>query len=147
MQTSGIRNTKGQALVEVALTAPLLILLLLGAAELGQVAFAAIEVANAASAGVQYGAQTTITASDKTGIQTAASDDASNLTGLTATSSFTCICSNGSTSTCLPTDCSTSNIEEILTVKTQASVTPLIHLPGLPRPFTLRGQAVQKVIQ
>jgi Flp pilus assembly protein TadG len=147
MQTSGIRNTKGQALVEVALTAPLLILLLLGAAELGQVAFAAIEVANAASAGVQYGAQTTITASDTTGIQTAASDDASNLTGLTATSSFTCICSNGSASTCLPTDCSTSNIEEILTVKTQASVTPLIHLPGLPRPFTLRGQAVQKVIQ
>jgi Flp pilus assembly protein TadG len=147
MQTSGIRNTKGQALVEVALTAPLLILLLLGAAELGQVAFAAIEVANAASAGVQYGAQTTITASDTTGIATAASDDASNLTGLTSTSSFTCICSNGSASTCLPTDCSTSNIEEILTVKTQASVTPLIHLPGLPRPFTVRGQAVQKVIQ
>jgi Flp pilus assembly protein TadG len=147
MRTSKMRNTAGQSLVEVALTAPLLILLLLGAAELGQVAYTAIQVSDAASAGVQYGAQTTITASDTAGIQTAAADDATNLTGLITTSSFSCICSNGSASTCLRTDCSTSNIEEILTVKTQAGISPLINLPGLPRPFTVHGQAVQKVIQ
>jgi Flp pilus assembly protein TadG len=147
LRLSGRKGEKGQSLVEVALTLPLLILLLVGAAELGWVAYAAIEVSNAASAGVQYGAQTTITASDTTGIQTAATDDAANLRGLTATSSFSCICSNGSASTCLRTDCSTSNIEEILTVKTQAPISPLIKLPLLPATFTLHGQAVQKVIQ
>jgi Flp pilus assembly protein TadG len=137
----------GQALVELALTVPLLLLLLLGAAELAGVAYAAIEVSNAASAGVQYGAQNTITASDTTGIARAASNDAANLTTLTTNSSFSCICSNGSGSTCLTTDCSTSNIEEILTVNTQSAFNPLINIPGLPTQFTLRGHAVQKVLQ
>jgi hypothetical protein len=61
--------------------------------------------------------------------------------------SVSCICSNGSASTCLATDCSTSSIETILTVQTQATVSPPIHLPGLPTAFTLHGRAVQKVLQ
>ena len=143
----GGKDAGGQALIELALTVPLLLLLLLGGAELGKVVYVAIEVSNAASAGVQYGAQNTITASDTSGIATAASDDATDLTGLSTTSSFSCICSDGSASTCLRTDCSTSNIEEILTVQTQATFSPLISIPALPAQFTLHGRAVQKVIQ
>jgi hypothetical protein len=101
-------------------------------------------------AGVQYGAQSPIEAADTAGIQAAAQNDAPDLASglLIATASKSCICSDGSASTCLSTDCSPGvSIETILTVKTQATVDPLIHLPGIPSTFTLRGQAVQKVLQ
>ena len=58
----------GGALVETALTAPVLVLLVLGAVEFARVACAAIEVTNAARAGVAYGAQNGGTASDTPGI-------------------------------------------------------------------------------
>jgi Flp pilus assembly protein TadG len=137
----------GQALLETALVFPILLALLIGAAEFARVAYAAIEVANAARAGVQYGAQSGFTAADTTGIATAASKDAANVTGLVTTSSVACICSNGNASTCLNTDCPNSHKEEILTVNTQATMDPLIHVPGLPRTYTLKGRAIQKCVQ
>jgi Flp pilus assembly protein TadG len=140
----------GQALVEAALTLPLLFLLLLGAAELAWLAYNAIEVANAAKAGVAYGAQSGI-CGDPTGIQNAARADASDVTAtLTATPSTFGICSSGTAcngNPCLNTDCpSPDHIETILTVNTSATVSPLIHLTGLPLSYTLHGKAVQKCL-
>src|SRR3954463_2808087 len=137
----------GQSLVEAALTISLLIAVLVGAAEMGRVGYAAIEVGNAARAGAQYGTQSGYTASDTTGIATAASSDAANLTALTTTSSYSCVCSNGTASTCLNTDCATSHIVQTLTVNTQATIDPLFHIPGLPRTYTLKGKAVQRCVQ
>lgn len=137
----------GQALLETALVFPLLITLLVGTAEMARVAYAAIEVANAARAGAQYGAQSGYTANDTTGITTAAANDAANLTGLTTTTSYSCVCSDGSASTCQPTDCTNSMIEQTLTVNTQVTFDPVIHLPGLPTTYTLKGQAIQKCAQ
>jgi Flp pilus assembly protein TadG len=137
----------GQSLVETALLLPLLVTILLGGAEVAQVAYAAIEVANAARAGAQYGTQTAGTVSDTAGIATAAANDAADITALTTTSSYSCICSNGSASTCANTDCNNSHIEKILTVNTQATVNPLFHIPGLPTTYTLKGQAIQKCVQ
>ncbi len=74
--------------MELALTLPLLLLILLGAAEFARFAWASIVTTNAARAGAQYGAQTNTTASDATGMQTAALNDGVNLAGLTATSSL-----------------------------------------------------------
>lgn len=139
-------SSSGQALIETALTVSLFVLLLWGVAEVGRLAFAAIEVANAASAGARYAAQAG-EAGDATGIVNAAANDAGNLTGLTTTSSYSCICSDGSSSTCSNKDCSSSHIEESVTVNTQVSFDPLFHLPGLPRTFTLKGQAVEKCLQ
>ena len=137
----------GQALVETALVFPLLITILIGSAEMARVAYAAIEVSNAARAGAQYGAQNGYTANDTTGISTAASNDASNLTGMTTTSSYTCVCSDGTASTCQATDCTNTQIEQTLTVNTSVTYDPLIHLPGLPKTYTLKGQAIQKCAQ
>jgi len=137
----------GQALVESAVAVVLLTTVLIGGAELARVAYAAIEVANAARAGVQYGTQNGFTASDTTGIQTAAANDAANLSGFSATASYTCVCSDGTASTCQATDCANSHIEQTLTVNTQATINPMIHLPGLPRTYTLKGKAVQKCVQ
>jgi Flp pilus assembly protein TadG len=141
------RGQAGQSLVETALVFPMMIAILVGAAELARVAYAAIEVANAARAGAQYGTQNGAAASDTTGIATAASSDAANLTTLTTTSSFTCVCSDGSASTCANTDCANSHIEQTLTVNTQATIDPVFHIPGLPKKYTLKGQAIQKCVQ
>ncbi|MFZ0662121.1 MAG: TadE/TadG family type IV pilus assembly protein [Acidobacteriaceae bacterium] len=135
------------ALVELALVLPVFVVLLVGAGEFARAEYAAIEVSNAAMAGVQYGGESADAAADLNGIQQAAANDAGNITLGTTSASVSCICSDGSASTCQPTDCSGSNIEQILTVQTQTTFDPLIHLPGIPKTFTLNGQAVQKVLQ
>jgi Flp pilus assembly protein TadG len=141
--------------VEVALTTPILILMFLGAAEFARIAFAAIEVSNAARAAVAYGAQNVSTAGDSSGIQTAATMDAGDMAAsLIATSNASGVCSSGALctgagSSCLNTDCATpgDHIETILTVNTAATFDPLIHVPGIPSTFTLHGHAVQKCLQ
>lgn len=143
----GLHSEQAGSLIELALVVPVFVVLLVGAAEFGRVEYAGIEVSNAALAGVQYGGQSAIAAADLSGIQAAATADAGNITLGTTTASVSCICSDGSASTCLETDCPTSNIEQTLTVQTQTVFDPLIHLPGIPTTFTLHGQATQKVLQ
>lgn len=143
-----LKAESGQALVELALSVPIMALLVFGAVEMGNIIYSSIEVTDAAMAGVQYGTRNSTAAADTTGIENAARADAPNLT-LTFSNppSVSCICSDGSASTCLSTDCSGSNIETILTVQTQATVDPLLHFPGLSRSIVLQGKAVQKVLQ
>lgn len=145
-----IANDHGQALVELALTLPLFILLIVGAAEFGRLAYDAIEVANAARAGAAYGAQSAIQASDIPGIQTAVIQDAPNVTGVTAISTTSCVCSTGGTLTCtnaLAACPSPARVIEYLTVNSSAKVGPLFNYPGLPHTFTLSGQAIMRVEQ
>lgn len=138
----------GGALIETALALPLLSLLLLGASEFGLVDYEAIEVMNAAKAGVQYGAQGVANSGDTTGIQNAARADAPNITLGTTTVGTSYICSDGTTPTGTPLAClSGATVEGILTVKTQATFNPLIHIPFVTPSFTLHGQATQKVLQ
>lgn len=140
----------GQALVELVLIFPVFILLLVGAAEFGRLAYAAIEVANAARAAAAYGSQSHITASDIAGMQTAADEDATNVTNLVVTATQLCSCSNGTAITCADagTTClSPGRIIEDVQVNTSASVDPLFYYPGLPKTFTLNGQAIMRVEQ
>lgn len=78
-------NERGQAIVELAITLPLLMLCLLGAVELGQVCYAAIGVSNAAKAAAQFAAQRSDTAVDTANMLAAAKSDIGNTPGLTAT--------------------------------------------------------------
>jgi Flp pilus assembly protein TadG len=141
------RRQRGSALVELALTAPILIMLIIGVAEFGRFAYMSIEVANAARAGVQYGAQNHITASDTTGMRNAAIADAANVPGISATPQHSCKCLNGTASTCLPTDCTGSQIVEFVQVDTTATVTPMFNYPGVSRSLTLNGRAIMRVEQ
>jgi Flp pilus assembly protein TadG len=148
-----LRGDAGQSFVEIALALPVLVVLLVGAAEFASVAYVAIEVSNAAKAAVAYGAQSPTTVSDTTGIQNAAILDANNitLTSSNVTVSTAGVCSSGAActganSTCTNTDCQTNagdHIETILTVGTSYTFTPAIRLPGLPASYTLRGHATQ----
>lgn len=142
-----MNENTGAAIVETALMVPIFSAMLVGAVEFATVSYAAVEVSNAAAAGVQYGVQSASTSGDVTGIQNAAANEAPDITLGSTVVSHSCICSDGSASTCLSTDCSTSHIETILTVKTQATVNPRFRLPGLPTSYTVHGLAVQKVMQ
>lgn len=144
---AAIGDDSGQALVELAVGLTICITLILGAAEFGRLAYASIEVSNAAHAGAAYGAQTHTSASDTSGMRTAATQDGPNVTGLSATASHFCFCSNGSASTCAATDCASSRIIEYVQVNTTGNVDPYFHVPGLPKTYTLTGKAVMRVVQ
>jgi Flp pilus assembly protein TadG len=142
----------GQGLVELALTLPFLMFILLGAAEFARFAWASIETTNAARAGVQYGAQTNITASDTAGIQAAALNDGVNLSGLSATTSSSCACSTAASttitcSTALSNCASPAIVLEYVQVNTTSTIKPLYHWPGLPTTFTANGSAIMEVAQ
>lgn len=143
-----MHGQRGAALIEVAVILPLLMLLAIGAVEFGRYANYAIVVANAAHAGVQYGAQSLATASDTTGMQNAALADASNLSTLTAVASHYCQCSNGTSSNCLSSDCPLPS-HRLLWVKVTVTgtETSLLSYPGIPQSFKISQTAIMRVDQ
>jgi Flp pilus assembly protein TadG len=146
-KAAALRAEQGDALIEVAVGISICIALLLGAAECGRLAYAGIEVSNAAHTGAEYGAQSRTYAADTANITAAAIQDASNIQGMTATATYFCQCSDGTTSTCAPTDCSASRIITYVQVNTSATVDPQVYLPGLSKGYTLTGKAVMRVVQ
>jgi Flp pilus assembly protein TadG len=140
----------GQAVIEMMILLPIFLVLMIGTVEFGRLAYAYIEVADAARAGVQYGAQNRATASDNTGMQQAAINDAQDVHGMTAVATHSCACANGAASTCRSTDCAGSRLIEWVQVNTSAQVDPVFRFPGIPpagKNFVLKGQAVMRVGQ
>lgn len=142
-------NESGQSLAELALTLPLLLLILLGGIEFSRVGLAAIEVVNAARAGSTYGQQSP---SDLSGMQSAAVSDASDLakwtnTTVSATATKVCSCSNGTSITCSTiSSCSyPAHVNYSVQVQTQVSADPLFYVQGLPHTYTLYGYSTLRV--
>jgi Flp pilus assembly protein TadG len=142
----------GQSMVELALCMPLFVLLILGTAEIANVAWSAIQVQNAARAGAQFGSQSRAAAADGTDIATAAKNDAPALGSMIVTSSSGCQCIDTASGNAAGTGCATLTqcpwpymITAQVLVNTSAVVTPLIRYPGLPASFTLKGRAVMGV--
>ena len=142
-----LSEEKGQSLFEFAILTPVVLIMLVGAIEIGRLAYLSILVNNAASAGVQYGAQSLATASDNTGMQTAALNDGQNITGLTATATHFCSCADGSSSSCQPTDCGANHRLVYVQVNTTGQFQSLFAYPGFPASYTVNGQAVMRVAQ
>jgi Flp pilus assembly protein TadG len=148
VRCAALRATAGGAIVELALVLPIFSALMLGSAEFARLEYASIAVANAARAGVAYGSQSSATASDLTGMQTAATNDGPNITGLSAVATEFWSCSNApSTQSTSPLTCTTGNhLLNYVQVTTTATVTPVIRVPGLPTSFTLHGLAIMRVL-
>jgi Flp pilus assembly protein TadG len=153
-----VKSDQGQALIETALSLTILILLTVGAVEFGGMAVSAIAVGNAAKAAAQYAAQSPGTASNLTAMQTAAQNEyyspsALTLVSPTTTSGYACTCADtGASTSCTINSitspaCPGSYMEVTITVTTQVTYTPIIHIPGLPNSFQLQGMAKQKVLQ
>lgn len=162
-----LQNDGGSAFVELALTLPLLVLVLIGAVELGRIAYFAIEVSNAARAGVAYGAEGPTNATDTTDISNAAKLAAADVSSLTVTSSTSCVCETVNTSTGVMTTTNMSNCTTMaatlcpalatstgnkniqvnyVQVSTSANVSTIFNYPGIPTSFTLNGFAKMRVL-
>jgi Flp pilus assembly protein TadG len=144
------RSDRGSSLVEVSLLMPLFLLMLIGAAEMGRVAYYAIEVNSAARAAAEYAAENHATSVNTTNIALAATTDAANVGAVTTQVTTSCICSSGTTITCANagTLCvSPARIEEFVQVSTSATINPVFNYPGLPVSYALSGQATMRVEQ
>jgi TadE-like protein len=142
-----LARQRGQSALEVALLAPVLLLMLLGTIEIGRYTYFAIETTNAARAGVQYGAQSPVDSMDAAGIVLAASNDAPDLKQLSVRSQDLCACSSTPSEYvgCPAQDCGSGHPVTFLKVDTTARIPPLFRYPGLPGTFRASGQAIMRV--
>jgi len=152
----------GQALVELALVLPVLLLLTIGVIELGRYAYISILVGNAARAGAAYGAQSiTKTGTNNPDIATAAkldfagggSSNGLNSSTLTVTNFATCGCDVGGTissdtaGNCTPSTPPTCAGHWVITIHVTASgqFNGLFSYPGIPSPLNISRTASMRV--
>jgi Flp pilus assembly protein TadG len=158
-KSRGLRlsNASGSAAIEFALILPLLLLILAGVVDLVMLADLAAQIANAARAGVQYGAQNSVTAGDNTGIQNAAMNDASSIAPakwLFTDTTPLCACSSSQGITgldrCITVEstCTASGARVIKYARVDFSVdySPLIPGMELLWPSRLDAHAVMQVV-
>jgi len=84
-------SERGAALVEIALTLPVLVALLIGTIDFARVFYLAIELTNAARAGAQYGAKSLGGSASLPDIE-AAAESSVTTQGVTANATKTCQC-------------------------------------------------------
>jgi Flp pilus assembly protein TadG len=147
------RSQRGDSLVEVAIVAPVLVILVLGIVEFGRAWYLQNEMAGAAQAGAIYGSQNP---TDTSGMQTVAQNNApdvaaaSDVTGLAAAASWGCECSDGTAAsancTTTPTSCSGTVIDYV-TVKVSATYKPAFRFPGSSTSFTLAQTVTMRSAQ
>jgi Flp pilus assembly protein TadG len=134
----------------------LLFTLLLGAVEFGRFAYLAIEIANAAKAAAQYGAQNSITAADVTGMQLEAAKDAPDVakacthftTAIAQPATCSCVVSGASSSAaCDGSTACSGYIVQKLTITTSAQCKPIAFPKGFGGTLTISGHAVQEVLR
>jgi len=137
----------GGSSVELAMIFPFLVLLVIGVVDYTRVFSSAITVANAAKAGAQYGAQSTLTSGDTAHINEAGRLDAGTSAQVAVTSSRVCRCSDGAVVNCATGVCGSYGAPRVYVIVTAAkAVRTLIDYPGLPssislaRTATLRAQ-------
>jgi len=156
------RKQYGQAMVELAVVLPFLLLLGLGVIEMGRYAYIAMLIGNAAHAGAFYGSQSNGQSTDTNGITKAADYDfagavaTTNANGqpvskLTVTSSVSCGCDSAGAITSQAcndaTVCSTtSHWVVIVSVTATGNFDSLFNYPGIPSPLAISRTASMPVL-
>jgi hypothetical protein len=153
-------RTEGAALIETAMVFTFIgVPLMIGTAEIGQVTFDSIAIANAAVAGAIYGSQGTTNAADSSGITSAAQAEGVDAgVTITVTPTVFYVCSNAITGTKYTGANAESNAAsactgtgvrplEFIGVATSGSVAPAVKLAGLATSFSLHGYSAMEVAQ
>jgi Flp pilus assembly protein TadG len=139
---------RGQSYVELAFALPVLVLILVVAADFGRLFYTYVEVINAARAGAQYGSNSVITAADATGMKAAATQDGANVPNLTVTANqCTCGTATASIPNCSASFCTNDPQGNYVVVNAQAPFSTITKYPGVPSSVTLKSQAVMQVQQ
>ena len=142
-------SSRGTSTVEMAMILPVLLLLTLGAVDLGRVFYDAVGVANAARAGLSYGSLSKAYSQDTTKITEVANADAVTMPGgvtLNVTRICHCVINNIHT----PVDCENTcpgALEPWVYLKAQASKTysTLFPFPGIPDGVSITRDAYIQV--
>jgi Flp pilus assembly protein TadG len=142
-----VRCNRGTSMIEFALVAPMLIFLFMGLVEVGRYTNFAIMAANAARAGVQYGAQNLTTAQDNAGMENAALNDAQNVGNFgTPTAQHLCSVSGGALETCSSSSGPpAANTVYFVEVNVTGTFKPLLTYPGIPSSVPVSGNAIMRV--
>jgi Flp pilus assembly protein TadG len=142
------RGRRGNAIIEFTILFPVMLLMLFGTMDFARVFFAGIGIANAARAGVQYGALSPGKAGDSSGIQAAALADAAaqGLTGVTASANRYCSCTgSSSTVSCSTGTCSGQTPNGYVEATVQYTYNSVLRYPGLPDALTISRTARMRV--
>ena len=140
------QSERGSAMVEFAILAPVMVLVFIGLIEISRYAYYALLAANAARAGAQYGAQSTSTALDNTGMQTYANADLPANSHVSATSRYFCLTDPGGAPTTCPTGTAQSGVAYYIEVDTTGTYNSLFKYPGIPQLVPVSGKAVLRVV-
>jgi Flp pilus assembly protein TadG len=125
------RNARGSAVVEFALTAPLLLLLTAGVLDIAMLLRTAASAADAARSGAQYGSRSSVAASDTAGIRAAALNASPGISGLTVTPAKACRCADGSAVSCSG-NCASGSMRVYVQVTVQSTAPTIFRYADLP---------------
>ena len=136
----------GAASVELALVAPILIVLFMGVWDFGRALSESARMESAAHAGALYGAQSTAYAANTSGITQSARDDADDTAGaLNITADQYCQCPSGATVAC-NSDCGAEGQPRMFVqVQVTEPFTTWFPYPFVTNPMTLSGQTTLRV--
>ncbi len=157
MRPGLLRDEDGGALIEMGLIVALFAApLLIGTAEVAQIAYDAAEIQDAANAGAACGMTSATLASSASAITAAAQADAPDFgANLTVTPTTYWVCATNVTGTQYTSQTSATSAcsgsgnapLEFLQVKTSSAVTLPIHFAKLGSSYTIQGLSVQEVEQ
>jgi Flp pilus assembly protein TadG len=137
-------ESEGSSFVELAIVLPIFLLMFVPAVDIGRALYAAIEVSSAAEAGATYGVQNP---GDIAGMESASIGGASNLSGVTATATYGCECSDGSSAValCTSTPTCTYNYVTYIDVVATAPYVTTFKYPGLPSSTNITRETRMRV--
>ncbi len=145
----------GNALIELAFSLPLFLILILGTAEIANLAWASVQVNNAARAAVAYASASRANAASLNILSVAQAEAPSlSITSPSGPIPQVCYCVTDGTSGPPASGCTNATLTSCappsviaVQVNLQAVVTPFIHYPGLPATYTVNAQATMGVAQ
>ena len=139
------KSNAGSALVELAMVLSLLTLMAIGTTDFARVFYAGITVRSAARAAVAYGSQDSGTATNYAAMRNAATADAADVTGVTATATHYCQCTDGTTVSCTSGLCGGSAPQMYVRATATKTFTTIINYPQIPHTVAMNHTAIMRV--
>jgi Flp pilus assembly protein TadG len=130
---------RGNALIEMGLATPMLMLLLSAVIDFGRVFYYSDAAVSAARAGAQYGIQSAANFGNHAGMQLAAETDAQDIPNFSATATSYCQDSNGTA-----VACTAAGAEGYVKVATSITYDLILSWPGIPNPLPVGAKAIMR---
>ena len=130
---------RGNALIEIGLATPMLMLLLSAVIDFGRVFYYSDAAVSAARAGAQYGIQSAANFGNYAGMQLAAQTDAQDIPNFSATATSYCQDSSGTA-----VACTAAGAEGYVKVATTITYNLILAWPGVPNPLPVAAKAIMR---